>query len=96
MVLDVMFPELTQKEMETLDVTQFAQLLASRQAALEQRQMNLNISAMSRTTTTTTTTTTTLSTTTTTTTTTIANEGKISLISFGFKQCSTSMIFRGQ
>ena len=86
MVLDVMFPELTQKEMETLDVTQFAQLLASRQAALEQRQMNLNISAMSRTTTTTTTTTTTLSTTTTTTTTTtIANGGKNIFYFFWFQ-----------
>ena len=67
MVLDVMFPELTQKEMETLDVTQFTQLVDGRQAALEERQMNLNITAMSRTTTTTTTTTTTVSTTSTTT-----------------------------
>ena len=48
MVLAKMFPELTQKAMETLDLEQYTQLVAGRKAALEERQFNLNVSAQSR------------------------------------------------
>jgi len=48
MVLAKMFPELTQKEMETLDLDGYNQLVTARKEALEQRQLNLNISAQSR------------------------------------------------